>query len=209
MISARVAAQLTSMLEAVVSEEGTAPLAAVPGYRIAGKTGTAQRVVNGRYAAGNYTSSFIGFAPADAPRLVTAIVLQGTGKRGYYGGSTAGPVFKDVMSFALRSLQIPPTGHCRAASPLDHGIIRRVTGKLSSRQRSGRPRRLPAPLAACPGRGPGRCVWGLHRGRLGHRVHARLPRRPARRPLRRAARRPAHGADFAAPRAWPREPWPC
>ena len=109
-ISSAVAQQLRLMLEAVVSEEGTAPLAAVPGYRIAGKTGTAQRVVNGRYAAGNYTSSFIGFAPADAPRLVTAIVLQGTGRRGYYGGSTAGPVFKDVMSFALRSLQIPPTG---------------------------------------------------------------------------------------------------
>jgi cell division protein FtsI (penicillin-binding protein 3) len=109
-ISADVAAQLRSMLEAVVSAEGTAPLAAVPGYRIAGKTGTAQRVVHGRYAAGNYTSSFIGFAPADAPRLVTAVVLQGTGKRGYYGGSTAGPVFKDVMSFALTDLKIPPTG---------------------------------------------------------------------------------------------------
>ena len=109
-ISADVAKQLSVMLEAVVSEEGTAPLAAVPGYRIAGKTGTAQRVVDGRYAAGNYTSSFIGFAPADAPRLVTAVVLQGTGRRGYYGGSTAGPVFKDVMSFALNGLKIPPTG---------------------------------------------------------------------------------------------------
>ncbi len=109
-ISAKVASQLQLMLEAVVSEEGTAPLAAVPGYRIAGKTGTAQRVVDGRYALGNYTSSFIGFAPADKPRLVTAVILQGTGKRAYYGGSTAGPVFKDVMSFALRSLQVPPTG---------------------------------------------------------------------------------------------------
>ena len=120
-ISADVAAQLRLMLEAVVSEEGTAPLAAVPGYRIAGKTGTAQRVVNGRYAAGNYTSSFIGFAPADAPRLVTAIVLQGTGKRGYYGGSTAGPVFKDVMSFALRSLQVPPTGSVAPPAKLTTG----------------------------------------------------------------------------------------
>ena len=109
-ISPEVAAQLRTMLEAVVSAEGTAPLAAVPGYRIAGKTGTAQRVVNGRYAPGNYTSSFIGFAPADAPRLVTAVVLQGTGRRGYYGGSTAGPVFKDIMSFALLGLKIPPTG---------------------------------------------------------------------------------------------------
>lgn len=109
-ISPEVAAQLRMILEAVVSAEGTAPLAAVPGYRIAGKTGTAQRVVNGRYASGNYTSSFIGFAPADAPRLVTAVVLQGTGRRSYYGGSTAGPVFKDIMSFALRGLKIPPTG---------------------------------------------------------------------------------------------------
>ncbi|MDT7572669.1 MAG: hypothetical protein QOE05_2843 [Actinomycetota bacterium] len=110
-ISPEVAATLRTMLEAVVSAEGTAPLAAVPGYRIAGKTGTAQRVVDGKYAPGNYTSSFIGFAPADAPRLVTAVVLQGTGHGNpYYGGSTAGPVFKQIMSFALGGLGIPPTG---------------------------------------------------------------------------------------------------
>jgi cell division protein FtsI (penicillin-binding protein 3) len=110
-ISADVAATLRMMLEAVVSAEGTAPLAAVPGYRIAGKTGTAQRVVDGKYAAANYTSSFIGFAPADAPRLVTAVVLQGTGHgHVYYGGATAGPVFKQIMSFALGGLKIPPTG---------------------------------------------------------------------------------------------------
>jgi cell division protein FtsI (penicillin-binding protein 3) len=109
------------MLEAVVSAEGTGPLAAVPGYRIAGKTGTAQRVVGGRYAPGNYTSSFIGFAPADAPRLVTAVVLQGTGRAGYYGGSTAGPVFKDVMSFALRDLRVPPTGTTAPVATLTAG----------------------------------------------------------------------------------------
>jgi cell division protein FtsI (penicillin-binding protein 3) len=109
-ISPEVAAQLRMMLEAVVSAEGTGPLAAVPGYRIAGKTGTAQRVVDGRYAPGNYTSSFVGFAPADAPRLVTAVVLQGTGRHGYFGGSTAGPVFKNIMTFALGGLKIPPTG---------------------------------------------------------------------------------------------------
>ena len=120
-ISPQVAQQLSLMLEAVVTEEGTAPLAAVPGYRIAGKTGTAQRVVNGRYAPGNYTSSFIGYAPADAPRLMTAVILQGTGKRGYYGGSTAGPVFKDVMSFALRGLKIPPTGTTAPVARLTTG----------------------------------------------------------------------------------------
>jgi len=120
-ISPEVSAQLRLMLEAVVSEEGTAPMAAVPGYRIAGKTGTSQRVVDGRYAPGNYTSSFIGFAPADAPRLVTAVVLQGTGKRAYYGGSTAGPVFKDVMSFALRGLRIAPTGTTAPVATLTTG----------------------------------------------------------------------------------------
>jgi cell division protein FtsI (penicillin-binding protein 3) len=119
-ISPEVAKQISLMLEAVVTEEGTAPLAAVPGYRIAGKTGTAQRVVKGRYD-GSYTSSFIGFAPADAPRLVTAVVLQGTGRRAYYGGSTAGPVFKDVMSFALRGLKIAPTGTVRPPIKLTAG----------------------------------------------------------------------------------------
>ena len=108
-ISSQVAAQLRTMLEGVVSAEGTAPLAAIPGYRTAGKTGTAQRVVDGRYVPGNYTSSFTGFVPADAPRLVTAVVLQGSGAKGYFGGAVAGPVFKDVMSFALRELQVPPT----------------------------------------------------------------------------------------------------
>jgi len=109
-VSPTIAAQLQSMLEAVISDQGTAPLAAIPGYRVAGKTGTAQRVVNGRYQAGNYTSSFVGFAPADAPRLVTAVVLQGTGKHGYFGGLVAAPVFESVMSFALRSMAIAPTG---------------------------------------------------------------------------------------------------
>ena len=108
-ISAVVAAQLRTMLEGVISDQGTAPLAAIPGYRVAGKTGTAQRVVKGRYD-GSYTSSFVGFAPADAPRLVTAVVLQGTGAKGYFGGQVAAPVFANVMSFALRSMSIPPTG---------------------------------------------------------------------------------------------------
>ena len=124
-LSPEVAAQLRTMLEAVVSAEGTAPLAAVPGYRIAGKTGTAQRVVtaaDGRgHYDGSYTSSFIGFAPADAPRLVTAVVLQGTGRAGYFGGSTAGPVFKNIMSFALRDLKVPPTGTTAPVAKLTAG----------------------------------------------------------------------------------------
>jgi cell division protein FtsI (penicillin-binding protein 3) len=113
-ISAPIAASLISMLESVVSEQGTAPLAAIPGYRVAGKTGTAQRVATSGpragYYDGTYTSSFIGMAPADAPRFVTAVVLQGTGAKGYFGGQVAAPLFSKIMGFALRSYDVPPTG---------------------------------------------------------------------------------------------------
>jgi cell division protein FtsI (penicillin-binding protein 3) len=113
-ISAAVAAQIRAMLESAVSEQGTAPKAAIPGYRVAGKTGTAQRVATTGprqgYYDGTYTSSFIGVAPADAPRFVTAVVLQGTGAKGYFGGQVAAPLFSQVMGFALRSYGVAPTG---------------------------------------------------------------------------------------------------
>ncbi len=112
-LSSQVAAQLRGMLEGVTNEGGTAESAAIPGYRVAGKTGTARRVVDGKYD-GSYTASFVGFAPADAPRLAIAVSVQAP-KNGYYGGAIAGPVFRDIMSFSLRSLEIPPTG---AASPV-------------------------------------------------------------------------------------------
>ncbi|MFN2538854.1 MAG: penicillin-binding transpeptidase domain-containing protein, partial [Mycobacteriales bacterium] len=113
-ISAHVATTIRQMLESAVSEQGTAPLAAVPGYRVSGKTGTAQRVATdgprkGHYD-GTYTSSFVGMAPADAPRFVVAVVLQGTGKKGYFGGQVCAPLFSKVMGFALRSFEVPPTG---------------------------------------------------------------------------------------------------
>ncbi|MCW2680961.1 MAG: Peptidoglycan glycosyltransferase, partial [Frankiales bacterium] len=107
-ISQQVADQLRGMLEGVTNEGGTAVTAAIPGYRVAGKTGTARRVVDGRYD-GSYTASFVGFAPADAPRLVLSVSVQAP-RNGYYGGAVAGPVFSDIMKFALRSMQVPPTG---------------------------------------------------------------------------------------------------
>jgi cell division protein FtsI (penicillin-binding protein 3) len=109
-----VAAQIRSMLESVVTEEGTAPKAAIPGYRVAGKTGTAQRVATSGPRAGHYdgtyTSSFIGIAPADAPRFVTAVILQGTRGYGHFGGLVAAPVFSKVTGFALRAFEVAPTG---------------------------------------------------------------------------------------------------
>ena len=107
-ITAPVARTLSQMLEFVVGDGGTARMAKIPGYRVAGKTGTADRVgANGRYSG--KTASFIGFAPADKPEFVVAVILQNP-IRGYFGGSTAGPVFKDVMTYALQEFTIPPTG---------------------------------------------------------------------------------------------------
>ena len=109
-ISARVAHELSDMLEAVTTNEGTAPLARIPGYRIAGKTGTANRPNgHGGYGGAGYTSSFVGFAPADDPKLLVEVVLQNP-RLGHFGGLVAAPVFHDVMSFALQTLMIPPTG---------------------------------------------------------------------------------------------------
>jgi cell division protein FtsI (penicillin-binding protein 3) len=108
-VSTRTAQTVRTMMEAVTMPGGTAPAAVVPGYRVAGKTGTADRFDDrvGRY--NGLTMSFIGFAPADAPRLVVAVTLQAP-KRGTGGGATAGPVFREVMSFALERLKVPPTG---------------------------------------------------------------------------------------------------
>ncbi|MFB9209888.1 penicillin-binding transpeptidase domain-containing protein [Nonomuraea spiralis] len=108
-VSETTAKEIATMLETAVSAEGTGTLAAIPGYRVAGKTGTANRYDSelGRYDG--YTASFVGFAPADAPRLVVLSVLQNP-KNGHFGGQLAAPVFKDVMTFAIKSRKIPPTG---------------------------------------------------------------------------------------------------
>jgi cell division protein FtsI (penicillin-binding protein 3) len=100
------AAALRQMLEAVPTAEGTAPLAAIPGYRVAGKTGTGQRVLDNRYLPGN-VASFVGMAPADAPRFVIAVFVHAPAG---VGGAVAGPSFRDLMSFALRHFAVPPTG---------------------------------------------------------------------------------------------------
>jgi cell division protein FtsI (penicillin-binding protein 3) len=108
-VSEETAAKLRIMMESVVSANGTAPSAAIPGYRVAGKTGTAQRVdpITGKYSG--YTASFIGFAPADSPRYVISVTLQRP-RNGHFGGSLCGPVFKKVMTFVLQSEHVAPTG---------------------------------------------------------------------------------------------------
>ena len=110
-VSKKAASIVTRMMEAVTAKNGTAPAAAIPGYRVAGKTGTAWRVnpLTGRYVRGQNTVSFIGFAPADKPRFLTYVVLDKPYANAG-GGVTAGPVFHDIMSMALERFGVVPTG---------------------------------------------------------------------------------------------------
>jgi len=109
-VSEDTARQVMAMMEAVIGEGGTAPQARIPGYRVAGKTGTAQFVdPDCRCYAGDVTASFIGVAPADAPRLAVGVFVHQP-KRGRGGGELAAPVFKEITTHALQALQIPPSG---------------------------------------------------------------------------------------------------
>jgi cell division protein FtsI (penicillin-binding protein 3) len=105
-----VAKMMSEMLTAVVEEGGTGVEAAMRGYRVAGKTSTAQKVdpATGRYSDDKYTASFVGFVPAEKPRLVVAVVLDEP-MIGRYGGDLAGPVFRRVAESSLRYLGVPPT----------------------------------------------------------------------------------------------------
>ena len=119
-VSEQAARQTMLMMERVTDlEEGTAPAAAVPGYRVAGKTGTAQRVGAecGCYD-GSFTVSFAGFAPADDPRFTIYVVVQNP-RNGGGGGSVGGPAFSKIMSYALRRYAVPPTGTAPSKLPLE------------------------------------------------------------------------------------------
>jgi len=108
-VSAGTAATLRAMLESVVSDQGTAPLAAIPGYQVAGKTGTANRIDPTCGCYRGYTASFIGMAPADKPRLVISVTLQNPKVAAHFGGTLGAPVFRQVMTFALQTLAVPPS----------------------------------------------------------------------------------------------------
>lgn len=108
-ISERVAAQVRTMLEGVLGPGGTASEAAIPGYKLAGKTGTAEVFDTsiGEYSKSKYVASFIGFAPAKSPKLLVSVVVdQPQGE--IYGGKIAAPAFQEILNFALPYLKIPP-----------------------------------------------------------------------------------------------------
>lgn len=106
-ISRETALAVSNMLELVTQPGGTAPLAQINGYRVAGKTGTAHKLIDGQYAKNIYTSSFVGYAPASNPRLIIAVVLDEPSAGQYFGGVVAAPVFSHVMAGALRILNAP------------------------------------------------------------------------------------------------------
>lgn len=118
-VSEKTARTLATMLESVVgNEEGTGTKARIPGYRVAGKTGTANRVDPelGRYRG--YTASFAGFAPADKPQITVYCAIQNPTRGSYFGGQICGPIYKKVMEFALKTQQVAPTGAAPARLPV-------------------------------------------------------------------------------------------
>ncbi|WP_144384711.1 penicillin-binding protein 2 [Streptomyces sp. SAJ15] len=120
-VSRETAETLAKMLESVVDDrEGTGAKAKIPGYRVAGKTGTSNRVdpKTGRYHG--YTASFAGFAPADQPRVTVYCAVQNPTKGSYFGGQVCGPVFKQVMEFALKTLRVAPSGKPPARLPVSY-----------------------------------------------------------------------------------------
>jgi cell division protein FtsI (penicillin-binding protein 3) len=109
-VSSATAAALRQMLEGVLAPGGTASEVSIPGYQLAGKTGTASKIdpATGEYSKSAYVASFIGFAPASHPKLLTAVVVDEPQSGSIFGGTVAAPAFGQIMSFALPYLGIPP-----------------------------------------------------------------------------------------------------
>jgi cell division protein FtsI (penicillin-binding protein 3) len=107
-IDPKIAHQVAAMLETVTTNKGTGSRARVANYRIAGKTGTSHKASASGYAAARYVSSFAGFGPASNPRLVCIVVINDPTGDEYYGGLVAAPLFSEVMTGAMRILNIPP-----------------------------------------------------------------------------------------------------
>ena len=122
MLSPTIADEVKSMLVNVVSE-GTGTLAALPGYTIAGKTGTAAKPdpVNGGYSTSNYVASFVGIVPATKPRLVILVSVDEP-RGAIWGGVVAAPAFKRIADFALQYLEVPPDDP--AAAQGDRSVVR-------------------------------------------------------------------------------------
>jgi cell division protein FtsI (penicillin-binding protein 3) len=121
-VSEATAAELTTMMEQVV-ERGTAKAARMDGFTIAGMTGTAQKLIDGRYSRSEYNASFVGFIPSRKPALTIIVVIDSPHGNGYYGGTVAAPIFKRIAQESLRHLGIGPT-----INPLPPVLVARNDG---------------------------------------------------------------------------------
>jgi cell division protein FtsI/penicillin-binding protein 2 len=101
---------LSRMLTSAVAPGGTAPLAAIPGFEVAGKTGTTQKIINNRYSNQHHVGSFVGYFPASRPRLVITVIIDDARLNGTaYGATVAGPSFKNIAEQLIQYLGISPT----------------------------------------------------------------------------------------------------
>lgn len=107
-IDAKVAREMIKIMQSVVTAEGSGSRAALIGYQVSGKTGTARRLVNGSYSDGSHIASFGGVVPASKPRLACVVVINDPSDGTYYASTVAAPVFADIMAGALRLLAVPP-----------------------------------------------------------------------------------------------------
>jgi cell division protein FtsI (penicillin-binding protein 3) len=105
------ARKIRRMLEGVLAPGGTASEVSVPGYKLSGKTGTAQKVINGKYSDTHFVASFVGFAPAMNPKILVTVVVNDPSQVSYYGGAVAAPAFGEIAKFALPYLSVPPDGN--------------------------------------------------------------------------------------------------
>jgi len=114
--------ELVGMLEAVVAAEGTGKLAAIPGYRVSGKTGTAYKAIAGGYSTDRYMAVFGGVAPATAPRLAAVVVIDEPTAGHHMGGEVAAPVFSRIVGGALRLLAVAPDEPVNAPEEMPAGV---------------------------------------------------------------------------------------
>jgi cell division protein FtsI (penicillin-binding protein 3) len=130
-ISEGTAKEMVEALKTVVSDDGTAPLARMANYVVAGKTGTAQKVINGTYSNEKFVITFIGFLPADDPQLCISIVMDAPKEGGHaFGGALCGPVFREVAERCASYLNIPPDENPSPPGP-PHPIVAAAQNKNS------------------------------------------------------------------------------
>ncbi len=126
-----VSGSLIHLLQSVISAEGTAPLAAIPGYRVSGKTGTALKAMAGGYSSDKYMAVFGGVAPVSNPRLAAVVVIDEPMGAKHQGGQVSAPLFSEVVGGALRLMAVPPDE-----------VVRDMDGGAKPHSGSGQRRRV-------------------------------------------------------------------